>query len=245
MSPGQAPAGRVRSPQTLAGNHALARHAEQRRPKLARIGRALVQRDKITRIDGERLIGMDGQGQDIELGEPRDSREARAIYITESSVYKAFSNRGQALTAVQMMLTAEAAGVPLPEWRYFEARVVAPGAGGTTDYMIHCARIRGTQFNAAKPGGAQRFANAVNQISDRDVVERILNGVRAAERVGLSDAQGFITTRGVVFFDVHVGGGGGDLIALREAAAARLAQLPGDGDGRAQSASSSAPASKS
>jgi hypothetical protein len=199
--------------QSLAGNRAAVSLLSARASELSSGLR--VQRDTIT-PDGEAGIKV------------KDCKRAREAYVYipgDGFVYKAFARIeiGEQLWAE--LQKAKKGGIPIPaSTTYYGNLTFDNGDKPKRVFVIRSEFLSGQVFFAAKPGGAKVFSNRIKEIGDPGTLRKIKAGLLAAQELGMTDPQGFITDNDrLVFFDLHLRGTGSAVDSLLEAVDAQLA----------------------
>jgi len=132
------------------------------------------------------------------------SREG-TVYITSKHVYKIFGGRTNPYDEVEKYKVAEAAGVPVPDTCKFTADLTIDGVITSTS-GIQMTRSFGTFFQLGKGGGEKTLVNEISAISNRIMLQMVIDGLLSAEKLGVMDPQGFISATGnppLCFIDLH------------------------------------------
>ncbi|WP_133511005.1 hypothetical protein [Candidatus Thiosymbion oneisti] len=141
-------------------------------------------------------------GESVEREVP--SREG-AVYITTRHVYKVFGGRTNPYNVLGIYKIAEAKGVPVPNTAKFTAQL-QDGTHTRTIGGLRSTRVSGRFFQLSKPGGERILINEIRKITNRKLLETVIEGLRNASRHGVVDPQGFIDVNRnppLTFIDLH------------------------------------------
>ncbi|WP_089726794.1 hypothetical protein [Candidatus Thiosymbion oneisti] len=141
-------------------------------------------------------------------GEPVEnevrSREG-TVYITARHVYKIFGSGTNPYNVLGIYKIAEAKGVPVPNTAKFTARL-QDGTHTRTIGGLRSTRASGRFFQLSKPGGEKILINEIEKVTNRELMETVIAGLRNASEHGVMDPQGFIDVNRnppLTFIDLH------------------------------------------
>jgi len=137
------------------------------------------------------------------------SREACGVWVVRDKAWKIFSSTGQYNRMVANYKNARDNNVPTPaDSRFVQGSVtLAESRGGPQPGFAFVSKYitSGRSFALAKNTGS--FKRVIDSIKNDDVLIKIDAALGAAQKIGLSDPQGFIDANNasnpIVFTDLH------------------------------------------